>query len=377
MANIKKVIEKTNIPYGKYCVDSFKLLIDSSCFTKINIPKDYLLIDKETGDVLREFKANSLLLEYNGNNVYLGVFRKVLRGRNIDKVFIYFTSKIANNYFNGITKETVLKVLEFLREIGRLEFSDTLNIYNALYVKDLDIKIDHVIKRKHITQIEDWQTRLKNYFAGEASLCMIYNSQEKGLGLQCNHRDRSTITKPYMKFYHKSRELRGKSSEFFKTLPKEIQAEVIDNFIYRYEFTLKDKKYCEKFNISNRLADTLEVAQEKWKEVGQYFFNVNFGLVPKRIIDVGKMTTTDHILAIMFKRLLDKGETLQTIQSMFMQTNDSKNCNGHRVKKRFDKISSAIFGEHKEQIQNDIEFIDEISSFLGFTPIQPNKEFDR
>lgn len=363
---MKQKYEK-NIPYKKYCIDSFKLLIDSSQFDNINIPTNFLLIDEDTGEQISSFKKKSIPIEYNGSTIYLGVFRKVLRGVNIDKVCILFSSKINHlNYFDGITEEIVINILEYLKEIGRLEFSDTKKIYHSLYVKDLDIKVDHCINRKHITQISDWQNQLKPFFVGNSDSIKIYNNQEKGLGLQCNHRDRSSYTKPFMKFYHKSKELLMRSMSFFTTLPKEIQQEVRNNFIYRYEFTIKDKKFFDKFKISNKLSDVLLVSQDKWKEIGQYYYEVNFGLVPKRVINTGKMTSTDHLLALYFKSLLDEGWSLHQIQALHMQSADSENSHKSRTKKKFDKIHSFVIGEHKEKIENDIEFINEIGSFLGF-----------
>jgi hypothetical protein len=40
--------------------------------------------------------------------------------------------------------------------------------------------------------------------------------------------------------------------------------------------TFKDKRFFEKFKMSNRLVDVLNVSQEKWKECAREFLDVCF-----------------------------------------------------------------------------------------------------
>ena len=71
MTNIQQN-QSNNQIISKYCVDSFKLIVDQDVFTSINIPNEFKLIDNE-GEIIDEFKKNSIRIKYNETDIYISV----------------------------------------------------------------------------------------------------------------------------------------------------------------------------------------------------------------------------------------------------------------------------------------------------------------
>lgn len=367
MTNINNNLGKSKIKYGEYAVDSFKLLIDKENFKSINIPNNFILIDVDTGEQIGEqFKKKSIQIPYGNTTIYLGVFRKVLRKKLIEKVCILFSSKANGvDYFNGINENLVKDILIHLKEVNRIDFDDVNLVYSAITVKDLDIKVDFEFKKNDKERIKKTHKSLKNYFNGHKENCKVYDNQKSGLGLQANFRDRSKYTKPFCKFYDKSFEMTAKHPDFLKTLPESIQNEIAEKFVYRFEFTIKDIHYFRKLNLSNKLQDILSVDQSTWKEIAKYYYNTNFGLMPKKQVNRQPMSPKDHVLAMNFMALHKAGYSLHEIKETYIQAGDSVNCHLNRQQKLFDKIYSYVSEKHTVQLIDEVEYIEKWAKTIG------------
>lgn len=355
VSNIQKNIPKKQITKD-FCVDSFKLLVDQDVFTSINIPKNLKLIDNN-GEVIDEFKKNSIRVQFNGTDIYIGAYAKKLRDVEYKKVCILFSAKASGlNYFNGITKETVYEVLYHLQSIGRIEFDDIEKVYKAIYVRDLDIKKDYILPLEYKERIQSVNKHLKNVFNHNPERCTI---ARKNIGLQANYRDNSSYTKPFCKFYDKYSEIVKRNPDLYNNLHTDIRQELQLNFVYRWEFTLKNKDYFTKFAISDRLEDVLELEQERIQEISTYMYNANFGLIPKKR-KMGTMSPNDYKDALMFQRLHELGVSIYEIREMYMNAWSDKHNNKNRGLEKFEKIYAYVtFGDTAKQVYDENEFIKE------------------
>jgi len=371
-SNPNKNISTGIIPYGKPCVDSAKFLVDTSLFTEVNIPEDRNVVDALTGDVLDEYKSHCLNIPYKDHKIYLGNYKKVLPNFSIDKILFYFPAKIAGDkYFSGITKELVIEVLEHLKAIGRLSFDDSNIIYKNTFLQDVDIKVDMKHDLNERDEIRAYNKVLKERFNGAVDDVHKFDSKKEGLGIQTYNRDRSTLTKPFFKFYNKSDFLITKDYEFLCTLPPKLQAEVMDNFIYRFEYTMKNKKFFDKFGISNRLEDVHEVLSEKWREIGIYFYNKNFGIKDRLVRDLSKLHGLEKKDCLFILAFMDEGWTLQRIRNLWLQPYPDKR-EKWRMSQKFNRIAyfATVDNEQTIEIKGNYELVKKwdqrFSDLLGF-----------
>jgi len=363
LENNSSQVNKIIIPYGKYCIDSFKLLIDTEHFKSVNIPENFIELSADTGEQIRAFKRKSIQIAYKNTTIYVGVFRKILRQKTIDKVAILFSSKVAgDNYFNGITKSDVISVIEHIKNCGYFDFDDIQAIYKNLYSKDVDVKVDFKFELSDRGKINDYNKELQNRFIHDKEHLHRYSGLNK-LGIQTFNRDRTSKSKPFIKFYDKTSELKTKHQDFLSSLPDDIKMEISDNFIYRYEYTLKDKEFMANFGVINRLEDVLDVVQDKWRDIGKTLLNANFQVRMNVIKNTGKLNPTEKILALMFFELYQKHNvSLMNIQTMFTSCQNNKLAK-HRAKNLFEKIYGKVSLENTAEIEQLSERYETVKRF--------------
>jgi hypothetical protein len=361
----------TNIlPFSKYLLDSAKFYIDRDKFESVNIPQNFLLTDSETGEFIDEFKKNSLSVTYKNHKVYISNVVKTL-GRNdqkfmIEKVLIYFPAKVSDNYFNGISKEDVINVLEFLKSKGYLIYSDVDFIFNQIYVKDLDIKLDMKFKVSQKIEILEYFGMLKDRFNGNTDDFHSFNNQKNGFGIQCFNRATAKLTKPFFKFYDKSKEVK-KDIEFFNSFDELVRDQLTSNFVLRFEFTMKDKSYFTKYGVSNRLEDIFLVDQEKWQHIGRQFLAYAFDK-PLRMIDTSKLKLKDRIQINQINLMIEKGITKNQLFAIYIKSCFDRKEKS-RVKKEFEKIWSLAVtpSDYTKETMAIVERVKKWDSYFGLS----------
>lgn len=359
-------IQNFLIPYQKYYIDSGKFFIDSDKFTSVKIPQNFTLIDSDTGESLNDFKRNSLEILYGNHKIYVATVKRQLKQMSINKVLIYFASKISGSeYFKGIQKNHILEVLEFLKQKGYLLFDNVNDIYKNIFVKDLDIKCDYRLSEIDRPEIKKYNEILKGRFNGSVDNFHLFDSQKQGFGLSTYKREQGTLAKPFLKFYDKTRELLEKNKEFFLSLPDTLQKEIQNNFIYRFEYTLKDKSFFSKFGITNRLEDIHEVLQEKWIEIGRSLLDINFQIKMRKPKDTSKLNLKDRLLCLSFLDDIEKGLSLTQIKNKYIIVAKTKN-EKWKMSILFDKIYFNTSLEHNRETQDNYYIIEKWDNFFGF-----------
>jgi hypothetical protein len=360
----------TNIlPFGKYYIDSGKFFIDKTAFKEVNIPENFTLTDADTGELIDEFKKSSLSIPYKKHKIYISNVSKKLSnsGRDyfIDKVLIYFPAKISDNYFNGISREDVIGVLEYLKDKSYLTFDNVDHIYNSIFVKDLDIKMDNCLNKSDKIDIKEYNQDLKSRFIGTPDAFKLIDSKKQGFGIQCYERSKSSLTRPFFKFYDKSMEIK-KDIDFFDSLPNEVREILISKFVYRYEFTMKDNTFFKKYEISNNLAEIHKVSQEKWKEIGRQFLSNAFD---KKVYskDLGRIKYRDRVVASMFLVMYQKNNmTKGQIESIWVTSakNRKEKCLGKKEFHRLWAIATTP-SEHTQEMMDTLKRVGKWDKYFG------------
>lgn len=365
------------IPFNKYFIDSSKFYIDYDLLLKVNIPNEFLLVDKIEGNVIDDFKRNCLNLPYKDHKIYLAIEEKYTQNRwkpelahkLWKKVMFYFPAKINPlGYFSGITKQMVIEVLTHIKSLGYIDFENIESIYDQIELKDLDIKRDMQFNWSDKEKIVKYNNSLSDRFNGYPSEFKSFNNKANGLGIQTYNRNNSTIKKPFLKFYSKSDEILKKANEdLFNSMSLEVQEICKSYLIYRYEFTIKKINFFNHFSISNKLKDVLEISQDKWKEIAKYYLNTNFQIEIKTPLDVSKLKNIEIIMCLMIYDLIQLGRSIKEIELMFL--NDTLHREQRkRNKKLFERCYyyASVPNEQTRELLEKYNTIKALDEFFGF-----------
>jgi hypothetical protein len=364
----------TNIKdnFGIYQIDSGRFYFDKDLFRSVNIPDKFILTDAESGEIVDEFKRNSLSLPFGTHKIYVTNVVKTLGNSNqrflIEKVMLYFSPKIKGDYYwSGIDKTTLEQVLFYLNEKGYLIFDDIDKIIEGCYVKDLDIKIDWKLPKESKEEIEEYYNSLKDRFNGNPdNFRHFQNKKKEGHGIVCNNRNTSTTKNPFFKFYDKSIELLTRANEeFYSILSHETKEILRTNFIWRYEFQLKDKRHFEYYGLSNRFIDIISINQAKWKYVGKSILGKAFQK-QIRVVDTSKLKLMDRAQINLITYLLYSGKSYGAIQQLYMKAAQTKQ-EKYRIKKMFDKFYNMASspGQYQKEAIAVVERISKWDNFIG------------
>jgi hypothetical protein len=363
-AKIQHFKGKSKLNRG-FCIDSFKLIVDQDIFTKVDIPHNFKVFDTDTGEITEEFKKNSIPVEYKNSRIYIAAYTKVLRGIEYSKLCLLFSSKPCSDYFSGIRENDIKNVLNFFKKTGKLDFDDVNTVYEEFRFKDLDIKQDLIFPFGSGDKIKEVNKRLKNYFVHNPERCNIARAN---IGLQANHRDNSSFTKPFIKFYDKQAELRKKHPDFYNSLDLDIRRDLSNTFVYRYEFTIKDKTYCDGLGITDKISDLMyliENNQKKIQEIALYMYNANFG-VPKMKPCKQGLSPSEMKDLYMFHRLHELGVSIDEIRDMYTRPYTTSKHRDRGIQ-QFNKIyafATSVNDENK-RIRDDVELMAQFFSYFN------------
>ena len=262
---------------------------------------DPFVIDKEDGTYVKiwiETQINHIKIPGGGSSQigeqYLTIF---LNSKHLHQ-----------NYFKGITKETLKDIYEYMMSLN--VFSCSYEVFQSGRWSDLDICFDFegtetefgVLKKNVLNSVKNrevWFSRkLKN---------------NNGLWSPTENlpRRNSTLSKPYVKFYSKELEFKTKSKLFSQTYLKEEQYKNV----LRYEVTIKNTKHKRRLGLDEykTLGDLLKRSDLRVL-CGVLF--MEYVEKPKRLIDTGE-TPLDKVIIDMMNELRELKVSATRIYSMF------------------------------------------------------------
>lgn len=254
---------------------STAITIDS---TKIRIPANevvnlapeitdvHILISKETGEQLDEFKNTAKAHKLNGITTRVAIEKQKTKDQTVKTfVTIGFNSKtLKGKYLEGITRDNIHEVYEYIMSTGLMYC--TFESFMKGELTDTDIKRDVILidpsLREVIREIKQ-KAIPKKEGTGMNVFGMNSTKEETNVGLQFSKRETTQLTNPFWKIYHKSKELKHNSETFalaYDINPPEALA--------RIETTIKNKKHWRSHGVSDTsLEAVLELSQEKLNEI--------------------------------------------------------------------------------------------------------------
>ena len=253
---------------------------------ELRIPiQEVQIIDTTLIDNLITYAESTgeLVKEQKGERVSISTPDGLSFGYNVRKRKVHPTSPeilteiniLANakhlkeRYFEGITMDNVQMLLDAINSTKTIKMSREA-LLRADFI-DVDYCVDfpatynefkeQVVDRLYKMVITTKADRVPRPFRTKTNL-----------GLQLNHRDKSTPAKTYAKFYHKTTELINNSTDFAETYLKGIDYTNIG----RFEFNLKNRKCLRHYGmhgiISFKQLLQFETAQTIFQDVYRNWF---------------------------------------------------------------------------------------------------------
>ena len=82
-----------SIPFHTYSIDSARFEIDSYVFKFLSFPKNFTIIDSDTGVEIDTYSKNLVPVPFNGNKFQVGIIKKEIPNtfKTYEKVAIYMS----------------------------------------------------------------------------------------------------------------------------------------------------------------------------------------------------------------------------------------------------------------------------------------------
>ncbi len=314
------------------------------------------VLEKPKPLTITKFKGITLRIGYK--EIAIGLNKKEqitpIRQRNI--VLTLSAKLLKSNYFQGINKNNIKDLYnEFMKfEIFKCSYQTFINSHPT----DIDICSD-----RHFNNSEEFKKVLRSLIQqteNNKSFLNHYNKQSN-LGLQFNHRDRATNSKPYYKLYFKQYDLETKSLEFAKQyLP--MYKQKIQNLV-RIEATIKNashKRHLKRKNIFpefKTLEELLNISDYDKNEFLKHALN-SYILKSIRLRD-STLSPTNQIISELISQLMlnnyDQNSIIGFAQNITMLNKESERKQIIKTKNLLIKLCQIIISKDNEFEQLEIE----------------------
>jgi len=228
-------------------IDSFKIrILKSDCQAIDKRLMEYWGEVSENGEITdsETWKRKSLQIKENGISTHYALQKLVGKEKLISEyVVILINAKLLKqDYFKGITRETIEEVYKILMEQNIVHFGIAKLLYSP--VTDLDICADFNLEKS-----DQWAPMIDNF----KKLTKPTTNEGAGYSATCNEsikiiqwskRKIASITYPHVKIYAKSLELLVKSNHF--KLSFGIEA---PDTLARLEATIKNADHYKSFGF--------------------------------------------------------------------------------------------------------------------------------
>ena len=215
----------TSVDSCKFRIDEMKVQFSKKGQKLLKDAK--FLIDLETGEIEELDKKTQMIqikeFKELGINLYVGASKGDL--------VLFLTSKLLKeNYFKGITEETLRQIYNEIMKLDLFKFEYKEMLTNIL--TDADVKVDTIINESYKEFFGKIQKATKDWAKPKLS--------KKNTGIQWHYRRKDTQIKgkPYIKIYSKNIELMHNSKEFYNNYLKGQ----FNNYT-RFETTIKNKDH--------------------------------------------------------------------------------------------------------------------------------------
>lgn len=325
--------------FSSISIDSFKIVIPFDICTLI----DRSLIDertkieiaKSTSEIHSEEKLNTSKVNSVLRNAIPLQFEYFHKERNVE---IKINSKhIFEKYLEGIHSNNIRYLYDLLMSF-ELFYIDYQSFIDCRVV-DVDIKKDMTIPldiyRKNILS-------LYNFSKEKRPLVKKFDSNKSGYGIQFRDRNNlPTLTKPFIKIYHKLTEAKTKDLESISKclipfFDKYIGYENLTDKV-RVEATIKNQKYYKKYFNTDKeftLNNIVSQSQESFHSCIKQMFGNHLNEPIKKPNITTNLTQSQRTHLLCFKLLMERYEAdFERALTIYLDQTTEDKTERYRAKK--------------------------------------------
>jgi len=250
-----------------------------------------IVVVAETGEEESKFKPNRTTHKADGITTSFGIEAQVSGEQKVrEYLVILFNAKLLKeNYFDGITNETIRFLYESIISLNLVSFS--FDTFLQAEATDVDFKLDKVNKEFH-RSMKAMRTHAKS--SVKINRGINYFDSKKNRGIEFGKRNTATSSYPFLKFYNKELELLNHSGAFYTKYIKD-NSEIKD--LIRCEFTIKNRKHFRKYGIENTsLESILNLSQSDLMAILKSIIQVHLCPRIAPIKTIKEMSPNDRML---------------------------------------------------------------------------------
>jgi len=338
---------------GSWSIDSLKVRIPLSRVRILDESINEIIarVSERTGEVLESKENTKASRDEKGIKTTFSIEQRATKFDTIPYLIILVNAKqIGSQYFEGITTHNILELHKYLMSLNIAQFS--LKELLRSECTDIDIKKDFEAGDERMKEVfkamKDNATPSEDYDKG----CKLF-WQKDNKGLQFNKRETTKyLTAPFLKIYSKTLDLKGKSNIFamayLDTIPQDL---------WRMEYTIKNKKHLQAFEIGNTFADLLNLSQEQLEAISQKSLKAVLEKRIKPLMELAdNIPAKDLIMVNMLIMLLDSGHQWSIIKKQVLGSlqGNNKSKKGKLLEDLFQDYIKPIEGYSKHQAVDDI-----------------------
>jgi hypothetical protein len=264
--------------------------------TKVRVPLDdcqilndslqdkWVMVHEETGEISStDFKFNCYTTEANGIKLRIGIegIKTSVAdagGHPVTSMFItmVITSKmLEKDYFNGITKETLPRVYDYIMSLQ--VFSCSYDTFCHSMVTDTDICKDFIADFGEMRELMKSMEKHSTPYSAKGVGVRTYLNGDNQNGIEWNDRNTTSLRHPFVKVYYKYLDFYGNGvkqdrKDFAKAYinPNDCKDR------YRLEATVKNRKAFNAYGVTDTtLINVVSLSQEKLSEIVSKSLNKN------------------------------------------------------------------------------------------------------
>jgi hypothetical protein len=247
-------------------IDSFKLRIPKSEIKELidctNLERGIVMMVLSTGEVISEqtLKVQKLSNDGGITSIAIGIETIPIKRIPTEYLTLKVTSKLLKqSYYDGINIDNLKQIVEYLHSVG---IPISIEKLLSAEITDIDFCKDFTISEaKYPELIDSINSNAKSFKQSKRGL-NIFN-QKDNKGIEFSSRKTATPANPFFKIYNKFLDSQSvKHSVFFSYYKLETNPD-----LHRLEFTLKNKRHFDKYQLSNKLIDFLTLDQTTLKNI--------------------------------------------------------------------------------------------------------------
>ena len=333
MANIGK-----NWNFEEAAVDSLKVRIPLHKVNVLNksLESNWLLVNEGTGEIdAYHFKKNAYKHSENGISTRFAIESQVTENQVVEQfITILLPSKVLKEkYFEGLTLENIHLAHSYLISLQVVDFS--LETFLEGQCTDVDFKKDRVTKDLP-SIIKECEARTKESAKKREGHQSFTDTENMGIEWS-DRRTTKFKTHPYLKIYHKEKELKYNSKEFSDCFLTSIDF----RDVVRVETTIKNRKHFKQYQVEDTtLRSILSITSEIKDAFISKAVNIHIGENARSKAPKEGLSPRDAIFVNMFQQCMERGMSWRVIRESNLdaidrQTNfeDEKSVAKNRVAK--------------------------------------------